>query len=97
MTRIPCANSSGCVVLYEGDNGMTWHLNAEDGLGQEVWHLALPPALLRDLGANIVQLLDALNARGLGLAVEGRNDRDQQLAAQRRADDDAMRRARGGL
>lgn len=87
-TTIRCAASSGKVVLEDGC--LYWHVNDEDGLGQEVWHLALPPQLLRDLGANVPQLVDALNAAGLGLAVQGPNDRDQQLARMR-ADDEHLR------
>jgi hypothetical protein len=90
MTVIPCANSDGRVVLDE-DNVLVWHINDEDGLGVDVWHLAIPPDLLRDLGGHVVQLVEVLAARGLGLAVQGTNDRDQQRARWVAADFDGWR------
>ena len=95
-TVIPCANSSGKVVVEDGEP-LLWHLNAEDGIGQDVWHLAIPPQLLRDLGANVGAFVEALQARGLGLAVEGAHDRDQQRQRWQADDDEMGRRARGRL
>lgn len=89
-TVIPCANSTGRVVLDE-DNILVWHITAEDGLGVDVWPLAIPPDLLRDLGANVVQLVDALTARGLGMAVQGPSDRDQALQRARINDAEGWR------
>lgn len=95
-TVITCANSSGRVVLEDSDP-VRWEMNDQDGIGQEVWHLAVPLSLCRDLGANLLSLVVALNARGLGFAVEGPNDRDADLLRQRRQDDEFTRRLTGRL
>ena len=99
MTRIPCANSTGCVLVEPTASGvdLTWLINDEDGLGEPVFHLAVPVALARDLGANLHQLVIALAEQGLGFAINGTRDPEQIRVRAQKMDDEFTRLMRGGL
>ena len=90
MTRIPCANSTGSVLVEPTASGvgveLTGYLNDEDGLGETVYHLTVPEALVRDLGANLHQLVLALAEQGLGFSINGTRDLEQTTARARRYD-----------
>ena len=95
MTTIPI-NGGGKVVL--DDSGyLTWHLDDEDGLGQDIWPLGLPMALVRALGADgLMALVQALSAQGIGFGIDQPRDREQQRLRAKKIDDD-LSWGRGGL
>ena len=99
MTRIPCANSTGCVLVEPTASGvdLTWLINDEDGLGEPVFHLTVPEALVRDLGANLHLLVIALADLGLGFQINGTRDLQQIRVRAQQADVEFTRLMRGGL
>jgi hypothetical protein len=88
MTRIPCANSTGSVLVEPNPSGvdLTWLINDEDGLGEPVFHLGVPAALARDLGTNLHLLVIALAEQGLGFQVDGPRDLQQTTIRAKRYD-----------
>ena len=95
MTTIPL-NGGGKVVL--DDSGyLTWHVDAEDGLGTDVWPLALPMGLVTALGAKgLMALVEALAAAGIGFQIDQPRDREQQRIRAQKIDDERSW-GRGGL
>ena len=95
MTTIPL--KGGGKVVLDDSGYLTWHMDDEDGLGQDVWPLAIPLSLVTALGAEgLLTLVTALSAAGLGFQVDQPRDREQQRIRAQKIDDD-LSWGRGGL